>query len=127
MASNLLHLSLVTLSVPSICVPRIYARAEARAHTVDGRSATQLSRRTVRHTVKRTVGPHGGGLECRPDLQVGRNARMKLIIQPDTGVVPILTAIKQARKTIDVLIFRLDRRDIAQALCAAVTRGVVVR
>jgi phosphatidylserine/phosphatidylglycerophosphate/cardiolipin synthase-like enzyme len=52
---------------------------------------------------------------------------MKLIVQPDAGVVPILTAIKQARKTIDVLIFRLDRRDIAQALCAAVTRGVVVR
>jgi phosphatidylserine/phosphatidylglycerophosphate/cardiolipin synthase-like enzyme len=52
---------------------------------------------------------------------------MKLIVQPDTGVVPILTAIKQARKTIDVLIFRLDRRDIAQALCAAVARGVVVR
>src|SRR4051812_9600988 len=52
---------------------------------------------------------------------------MKLIVQPDEGVTPILTAIKQAKKTIDVLIFRLDRRDIARALEAAVTRGVAVR
>jgi phosphatidylserine/phosphatidylglycerophosphate/cardiolipin synthase-like enzyme len=52
---------------------------------------------------------------------------MKLLIQPDFGVAPILTAIKQARKTIDVLIFRLDRPDIAGALEAAVARGVNVR
>jgi cardiolipin synthase len=52
---------------------------------------------------------------------------MKLIVQPEAGLVPILTAIKQARKTIDVLIFRLDRAEIARALCAAITRGVAVR
>jgi phosphatidylserine/phosphatidylglycerophosphate/cardiolipin synthase-like enzyme len=52
---------------------------------------------------------------------------MKLLIQPDSGVAPILTAIKQAKKTIDVLIFRLDRVDIARALSAAVARGVNVR
>ena len=52
---------------------------------------------------------------------------MKLIVQPDSGMPPIVTAIKQARKTIDVLIFRLDRGEIARALCAAVNRGVVVR
>ena len=33
---------------------------------------------------------------------------MKLITEPDAGVAPIVTAIKQAKKTIDVLIFRLD-------------------
>src|ERR1700752_4664151 len=53
--------------------------------------------------------------------------QMKLIVQPESGVAPIITAIKQARKTIDVLIFRLDRNDIARALEAAVARGVVVR
>ncbi len=52
---------------------------------------------------------------------------MKLIVQPDSGVAPVITAIKQARKSIDVLIFRFDRIEIARALGAAVTRGVRVR
>jgi cardiolipin synthase len=52
---------------------------------------------------------------------------MKLIVEPDDGIAPVLTAIKQAKKTIDVLIFRLDRGDIARALEAAVARGVAVR
>jgi cardiolipin synthase A/B len=52
---------------------------------------------------------------------------MKLIVQPDAGIAPIVTAIKQARKTLDVLIFRLDRLEIARALEAAVARGVRVR
>src|SRR6476469_5765682 len=52
---------------------------------------------------------------------------MKLIVQPDSGIAPIVTAIKQAKKSIDVLIFRLDRFEIAHALAAAVSRGVRVR
>ena len=52
---------------------------------------------------------------------------MKLIVQPDSGIAPVLTAIKQAKKSIDILIFRLDRRDIALALEQAVARGVIVR
>lgn len=52
---------------------------------------------------------------------------MKLIIQPEAGITPILAAIKQAKKSIDILIFRLDRRDLARALEAAVARGVAVR
>ena len=52
---------------------------------------------------------------------------MKLIVQPDVGITAIVTAIKQAKKSIDVLIFRLDRLEIARALEAAVTRGVRVR
>jgi len=52
---------------------------------------------------------------------------MKLIVQPDAGVVPIMTAIKRAKKSIDVLIFRHDIPDIEGALSAAVGRGVVVR
>jgi cardiolipin synthase A/B len=52
---------------------------------------------------------------------------MKLIVQPDDGVAPILTGIKQAKKSIDVLIFRLDRGEIAAALEQAVARGVHVR
>ena len=52
---------------------------------------------------------------------------MKLIVQPDAGIAPIVTAIKQAKKSVDVLIFRLDRTEIARALEAAVARGVRVR
>src|SRR4029079_7558769 len=52
---------------------------------------------------------------------------MKLIVQPDAGIAPIVTAIKQARKSVDVLIFRLDRPEIARALEGAVARGVHVR
>ena len=52
---------------------------------------------------------------------------MKLIVQPDAGVAPVVSAIRQARKTIDLLIFRLDRGEVARALAAAVVRGVHVR
>lgn len=52
---------------------------------------------------------------------------MKLIVQPDAGITPVVTAIKQAKKTIDVVIFRLDRYEIARALGEAVARGVHVR
>lgn len=52
---------------------------------------------------------------------------MKLIIQPEAGVVPIVKAIKTARKKIDIFIFRLDCEEIEKALAAAVQRGVTVR
>src|SRR4051812_9801933 len=52
---------------------------------------------------------------------------MKLIVQPDAGIAPVITAIKQARKWVDILIFRLDRGEIARALGEAVARGVRVR
>ncbi len=52
---------------------------------------------------------------------------MKLIVQPDDGVTPILSAIQKAKKTVDVMIFRFDRPELEKALQAAVKRGVVVR
>jgi cardiolipin synthase len=52
---------------------------------------------------------------------------MKLIVQPEAGIAPIVNAIKQAKRSINVLIFRLDRSEIAHALEAAVGRGVRVR
>lgn len=52
---------------------------------------------------------------------------MKLIIQPDDGVDPVLKAIRKAHRFVDVLIFRLNRPDIARELQAAVERGVSVR
>lgn len=52
---------------------------------------------------------------------------MKLIIQPDDGIAPLLKAVRKAKKTIDILIFRFDRPELEKALEAAVARGVVVR
>src|SRR4030095_765630 len=52
---------------------------------------------------------------------------MKLILQPDDGMSPILAAIKSARSSIDTTIFRFDRPEVEKALAAAVGRGVHVR
>jgi phosphatidylserine/phosphatidylglycerophosphate/cardiolipin synthase-like enzyme len=52
---------------------------------------------------------------------------MKLLIQPEDGVFPILKAIQKARKSIDIYVFKLAYKEIEKALKAAVGRGVVVR
>jgi phosphatidylserine/phosphatidylglycerophosphate/cardiolipin synthase-like enzyme len=52
---------------------------------------------------------------------------MRLIVQPDDGIEPVVSAIKKAKKSIDIGIFRLDRGEVAKALKAAVARGVPVR
>jgi cardiolipin synthase len=52
---------------------------------------------------------------------------MKLIVEPRDGWSEFLSAIRQAKKEIDLVIFRFDRSDIAKALEAAIKRGVVVR
>jgi len=52
---------------------------------------------------------------------------VKLITQPDDGVAPLLTAIKSARKSVEIVIFRFDRKDVEQALKAAASaKGVTV-
>jgi cardiolipin synthase A/B len=52
---------------------------------------------------------------------------VKLIIQPDDGLTPVLNAVKRARESIDLVIFRFDRSELEKAISAAVTRGVAVR
>jgi cardiolipin synthase len=51
---------------------------------------------------------------------------MRLIVQPDAGIVPVAQAIRKARSAISICIFRLDKDEIEQALAAAVQRGVAV-
>ena len=51
---------------------------------------------------------------------------MKLIIQPEDSVAPLLSAIRGAKKRIDIAIFRADRKDIEKELNAAAARGVKV-
>lgn len=52
---------------------------------------------------------------------------VKLIVQPEAGVSPLLRAIHRARKTIHIVIFRFDLDDVEDELEAAVKRGVVVK
>jgi len=52
---------------------------------------------------------------------------VKLITQPDAGAGPILSAVRRARRSIDILIFRFDLKDLEKELAAAVARGVAVR
>jgi cardiolipin synthase len=52
---------------------------------------------------------------------------MNLIVQPDAGLTPVVRAIKRARRSVDIAIFRTDREEIEKALGAAVQRGVKVR
>lgn len=51
---------------------------------------------------------------------------LKLLIQPQDGIGELLSAIKKAKKSIDIVIFRFDRAEIEAALKAAVDRGVSV-
>jgi cardiolipin synthase len=51
---------------------------------------------------------------------------VKLIVQPDAGAAPIVSAIRRAKKSIHIVIFRCDLDEVEQALAAAVKRGVAV-
>lgn len=51
---------------------------------------------------------------------------MKCIVQPGDGVAQVIKGIERARKSIEILIFRFNRRDIEKALAKAVARGVHV-
>ena len=52
---------------------------------------------------------------------------MKLLVQPDDGVGPVLEAIEGAARSIDLYIFRLAHPKLARAIADAVARGVAVR
>jgi len=52
---------------------------------------------------------------------------VKLLIQPDQGIKPLLDALGKAKKSIRILIFRFDRAEIEKALVAAAARGVSVQ
>jgi phosphatidylserine/phosphatidylglycerophosphate/cardiolipin synthase-like enzyme len=46
---------------------------------------------------------------------------LRLIVEPDDGVGPLLAAIKSARKSVEIAIFRFDHKEIEAALKAAAT------
>ncbi len=51
---------------------------------------------------------------------------MDFIVQPAEGVKPLLDAVKRAKKSLDLIIFRFDLKELEKALEAAVPRGVNV-
>jgi cardiolipin synthase A/B len=51
---------------------------------------------------------------------------MKLLIQPDDGVRPLVNGIIKASRSVEIVIFRFDQREIERALANAVARGVSV-
>jgi phosphatidylserine/phosphatidylglycerophosphate/cardiolipin synthase-like enzyme len=51
---------------------------------------------------------------------------MKVIVQPDDGVSSLLSALKKAKQSVELAIFRFDRRDIETGLKAAVSKGIKV-
>ena len=56
-----------------------------------------------------------------------QGTNVKLLVQPEAGLEPVLSAIRKAKKCIQILIFRLDRPEIEKALVEAVERGVSVQ
>jgi cardiolipin synthase len=51
---------------------------------------------------------------------------MTLLLQPDDGVEPVVSAITAAKRSINMTIFRCDLKAVERALAAAVERGVAV-
>jgi cardiolipin synthase len=51
---------------------------------------------------------------------------MELLVQPEDGLAPILTAIKKAKSRIELTIFRFDKKELQTALEQAVLRGIEV-
>lgn len=53
-------------------------------------------------------------------------AIVKCIVQPGDGIAGLIRGIDRAKKSIEIVIFRLNRREIERALASAVKRGVHV-
>jgi phosphatidylserine/phosphatidylglycerophosphate/cardiolipin synthase-like enzyme len=51
---------------------------------------------------------------------------VRLIVEPADGVAPVLSAIKGAKKSVEIAVFRFDRKDLESALVAAAAKGVRV-
>jgi cardiolipin synthase A/B len=51
---------------------------------------------------------------------------VRSLVQPGDGIMPLVKGINQAKKSVEILIFRFDRTEIERALANAVGRGVIV-
>src|SRR5436190_5532782 len=51
---------------------------------------------------------------------------MRLLIQPEAGIAPLIKEIDGAKKSIEIAVFRFDHAEVQRALERAVERGVSV-
>lgn len=51
---------------------------------------------------------------------------MRLLVQPGEGITPVIQGIAGAKKSVEIVIFRADRKELERALAAAAARGVKV-
>jgi cardiolipin synthase len=51
---------------------------------------------------------------------------MKLLVQPLAGASPLVSAIKKAKSSIEVVIFRFDHKELERAIVAAAGKGIKV-
>jgi cardiolipin synthase A/B len=59
-------------------------------------------------------------------MQGAERTFVKILVQPDEDGTPLIKGIESAKKSVEIVIFRFDRRDIERALKDAVSRGVFV-
>jgi cardiolipin synthase len=52
---------------------------------------------------------------------------VKLLVQPDDGVQPLLAAIQKAKTSVEIAIFRFELGEVERALMDAIKRGVAVQ
>ncbi|HUQ95882.1 MAG TPA: phospholipase D-like domain-containing protein [Bryobacteraceae bacterium] len=50
----------------------------------------------------------------------------KLLVQPGDGVLPLVKAINAAKSSVEIVIFRFNRKEVEKALANAVNRGINV-
>ena len=55
-----------------------------------------------------------------------KRTSVKCLVQPGEGAAPLVHAIERAKKSVEIVIFRFNRREIEKALAEAVIRGVHV-
>src|SRR6185312_1688683 len=55
-----------------------------------------------------------------------RRPVLECLAQPGDGAMPLIKGINRAKRSIEIVIFRFNRREIEKALAAAVSRGVRV-
>jgi cardiolipin synthase len=67
-----------------------------------------------------------GGSKQESCCRKSGDGDVKLIIEPNDGVAPIISAIKNAKKSVEAVIFRFDYKAIEAALNAAVVKGIKV-
>jgi cardiolipin synthase len=51
---------------------------------------------------------------------------VRSLVQPGDGIMPLVKGINQAKKSVEIVIFRFDRTEIERAMANAVSRGVFV-